>query len=120
MEISMIYRRIVAVAAVLVLTSAAAAGAGKGAAAKERNDEMRHVQLIILGTSKDYKKLETQAKGISKKAGVPFDMAGMIYDAKKGLVCKDDPVWAGEYLCRRDPLREVNGKVSYSPYISIE
>ncbi len=75
--------------------------------------------LIVLASSHDFPALKTQAEAIARKSSIPFDMQGMVYDAKRGLIVPDDSnddMWRGYYVLRRNNLDYQTEK----PFLSIE
>src|SRR5438477_6966924 len=74
----------------------------------------QHEQMNILGTSKEYHKLEAEAQAIAKRAGVPFTMHGLTYDKKNGLTYGHE----FGYLQRRECGTEVKGK--WTRFVSVE
>ncbi len=74
--------------------------------------------VTILAAGHDFVALQKQAQQIARKSHIPYSMNGNIFDPKKGLVVKDDPMWKDAYLFRRNDTIEIRGKDS--PFLSIE
>jgi hypothetical protein len=71
--------------------------------------------VTLLGASRDFAALQKQAQ---QKTHADYSMHGNVFNRKKGLVSKDDPVWQGQYLFRRDDTTQIRGKDL--PFLSIE
>mgnify|MGYP006284476043 CR=1 FL=1 len=86
-------------------------------------EEVQDRYIVVLFSSKDFRKVEKEAHRLAKSSGTPFATNGHIYDSKKGLVLpedSEDEMYRGQYLARRFHSDSVTEKGDERGYLSIE
>ena len=105
---------------VAALPNWAAANDNAVAATKEATQQS---YVVILGSYRDFHEAHRHAKAISAASGAPFSMQDRIYDAKRGLILRDDhpdELYAGSYISRRYNTTRLPGSQEEVEYLSIE